>query len=67
MAERMPAWSLPHGRDCVPTIEHYLPLLVALGLCIDGQPVRALYTDWEYGSLALHSYAITGQEGRRHR
>ena len=52
--------SLPHGRDCVPTIEHYLPLLVVLGTCTDGKQVRPLYKDWEYGSLALHSYAITG-------
>jgi 4,5-DOPA dioxygenase extradiol len=51
-------WSLPHGRDCVPTIEHYLPLLVMLGTGIDEQ-VIPLYRDWEYGSLALHSYAVT--------
>jgi len=51
-------WSLPHGRDCVPTIEHYLPLLVVLGTAGD-EPVIPLYTDWEYGSLALHSYAVS--------
>jgi len=49
-------WSLPHGRNCVPTIEHYLPLLVALGTCIDKQ-VDVLYQGWEMGSLSLHSYA----------
>ena len=51
-------WSLPHGHDCVPTIEHFLPLLVALGTCLEGQQVRPLYKDWEYGSLALHSHAV---------
>ena len=50
-------WTLPHGRDCVPTIEHYLPLLVTLGTATD-EPVHPLYKEWEYGSLALHSYAV---------
>ncbi len=50
-------WSLPHGRDCVPTIEHYLPCLIALGAG-EGDPVRPLHEGWEYGSLALHSYAF---------
>ena len=48
-------WSLPHGRKCVPTIEHYLPLLVTLGACLDEQ-IIALYQNWELGSLSLHSY-----------
>ncbi len=51
-------WSLPHGRNCVPTIEHYLPLLVALGTGINEHIIR-LYDDWEYGCLSLHSYSIT--------
>jgi len=51
-------WSLPHGRNCVPTIEHYLPLLVMLGCCIDEQVVT-LYQDWELGSLSLHSYTTS--------
>jgi len=51
-------WSLPYGRDCVPTLEHYLPLLVTLGTCTDEQ-VIPLYEEWEYGSLALHSYTST--------
>ena len=45
-------WTLPHGRDCVPTIEHYLPLLVTLGTAID-EPVHPLYKEWEHGSLEL--------------
>jgi len=56
MSERMPAWFLAHGHDCVPTIEHYLPLLVTLGTCT-GEQITPLYRDWEYGSLALHSYS----------
>ncbi|RKZ68136.1 MAG: dioxygenase [Gammaproteobacteria bacterium] len=51
-------WTFPHGQDAVPTIEHYLPLLVMLG-CGSGKPVETLYSDWEYGSLALHSYAVS--------
>lgn len=49
-------WCLPHGREAVPSLEHYLPLLVTLGAA-EGEPVTPLYRDWEYGSLALHSYA----------
>ena len=49
-------WQLPYGRNCVLTVEHYLPLLVVLGTVGD-EPVLPLYEDWEYGSLALHSYA----------
>jgi len=53
-------WSMPHGRDAVPTIEHYLPLLVMLGCGESEKPVETLYDDWEYGSLAMHSYAVSG-------
>ncbi len=51
-------WSLPYGRKCVPTIEHYLPLLVMLGSCYH-EPVTALYQGWELGSLSLHSYTTS--------
>jgi 4,5-DOPA dioxygenase extradiol len=48
-------WSLPHGQDCVPTAEHYLPLLVAAGA---GEAPRCLHRDWHFGSLAIHCYAF---------
>ena len=48
-------WSLPYGKKCVPTIEHYLPLLIMLGACLN-EEIIPLYEDWEYGSLNLHSY-----------
>ncbi len=47
---------LPHGALAVPTWEHYLPLLVALGAA-HGEPVRPLLRAWDFGHLALHSYA----------
>jgi len=50
-------WSLPHGRDAVPTLEHYLPLLVTLGCSLNEAPMP-LYRDWEYGNLAMHSYRV---------
>jgi len=53
--------SLPSGHECVPTLEHYLPLLVALGAGND-ESVLPLYRNWEYGSLALHSYGLATSE-----
>lgn len=49
-------WSLPGGRESVPTLEHYLPLLVASGASLP-QPLTAVHRDWSHGSLALHVYA----------
>lgn len=48
-------WQFPHGKECHPTVEHYVPLLVALGAA-DGEPVRKLHRSWRYGSFALHAY-----------
>ena len=48
-------WSMPNGRECVPTMEHYLPLLVILGLN-KGKALAPFFRDWEFGSLAMHSY-----------
>lgn len=47
-------WSLPHGELCHPTLEHYVPLLVAAGAA--GAPLQPLHRAWSYGSLALHAY-----------
>ena len=50
-------WSFPHGREAVPTLEHYLPLLVVLGSGM-GRAATPLYRDWDYGNLALHSFEV---------
>lgn len=48
-------WLFPYGHECHPTLEHYAPLLVALGAA-DGEPVRALHRSWMYGTFALNAY-----------
>ena len=49
-------WNFPHGRDSVPTLEHYLPLLVILGMN-QAKPLTPIIRDWEYGNLSMHSYS----------
>ena len=51
-------WNFPHGRGCVPTIEHYLPLLVIVGMN-QGKLLTPIIQDWEYGNLAMHSYSTS--------
>ncbi|MEJ2435919.1 MAG: class III extradiol ring-cleavage dioxygenase [Pseudolabrys sp.] len=48
-------WSLPGGRESHPTLEHYLPLLVAYGAALPG-PLAPVHRGWSHGSLALHAY-----------
>ncbi len=50
---------LPHGRRAVPTIEHYLPWLVILGMA-GNEPaaLEPMFSDWAYGALALHSFEL---------
>lgn len=48
-------WQFPSGKECHPTVEHYAPLLVALGAA-DGETVRALHRSWMYGTFALNAY-----------
>jgi len=50
-------WQLPHGQRNVPTMEHYLPLLVIAGID-PGRPLQPILEHWCYGTLAMHSYAI---------
>ncbi len=50
-------WDLPHGRDAHPTVEHYLPLLTALGAAV-GEPCTPLLRHWAFATLALHGYAF---------
>jgi 4,5-DOPA dioxygenase extradiol len=47
--------SLPHGKRAVPTLEHYLPFLVAAGAA--GQDSASLFCDeWRYATLGMHCY-----------
>jgi len=50
-------WDLPHGRDAHPTLEHYLPLLTALGAAA-GEPFTPLLRHFAFATLALHGYAF---------
>ncbi|MDY6957007.1 MAG: class III extradiol ring-cleavage dioxygenase [Pseudomonadota bacterium] len=49
-------WHFPHGRRAHPTLEHYLPFLVALGAA-GGQGMQRIHRNWVFGTLALHAYA----------
>lgn len=46
---------LPHGRDAHPTLEHYTPLLVALGAA--GGTLTPVHRAWMMQTLGLHTYA----------
>ena len=48
----------PHARRAHPTVEHLMPLFVAWGAA--GPHARAydLHRTWQYGSMALHSFAF---------
>jgi 4,5-DOPA dioxygenase extradiol len=48
-------WQLPYGKQCHPTIEHYVPLLVMLGSAGD-EGIQTLHRAWMYGNFALHAY-----------
>lgn len=50
-------WLMPNGREAVPTLDHYLPLLVILGMAGD-EKLRLLHAGWGFGSLAMHSYGL---------
>ncbi|HEB97711.1 MAG TPA: dioxygenase [Sedimenticola thiotaurini] len=47
--------SLPSGSQCLPTVEHYLPLLTFLGSAAD-EAIVPLHREWAFGCLSLHSY-----------
>jgi 4,5-DOPA dioxygenase extradiol len=48
----------PHARHAHPTVEHLMPLFVALGAAGDGATARPLHASHEYGSLALDAFAF---------
>jgi 4,5-DOPA dioxygenase extradiol len=48
----------PHARHAHPTVEHLMPLFVALGAAGDAATARSLHASHEYGSLALDAFAF---------
>ena len=48
----------PHARRAHPTVEHLMPLFVALGAGTADAPVRSLHRSHEFGSLALDAFAF---------
>lgn len=48
----------PHARRAHPTVEHLMPLFVALGAAGDNASVRSLHRSHEFGSLALDAFAF---------
>ena len=48
-------WQFEHGKACHPTLEHYAPLLVAMGAAGD-EPMALLHQAWVYGSFSLNAY-----------
>lgn len=63
LARRLSAWDLPslfrykvlapHAEWAVPTAEHFVPLLVAMGAADDARRAERLYQAYAYGSLSL--------------
>jgi len=48
----------PHARRAHPTVEHLMPLFVALGAASDAPATRVLHRSHEFGSLALDAFAF---------
>jgi len=46
----------PHAERAHPSEEHFLPLLVAVGACAQGEAARVLEGGITYGALAMDSY-----------
>jgi 4,5-DOPA dioxygenase extradiol len=58
-AKKIPELLSPHdllmGSQAVPTLEHYLPFLVALGAA-NGDDAECFCDDWRFSNLSMHSY-----------
>jgi 4,5-DOPA dioxygenase extradiol len=48
----------PHANRAHPTVEHLMPLFVALGAAGDAPTVRQLHRSHEFGTLALDAFAF---------
>lgn len=51
----------PHARRAHPTPEHLLPLFFALGALQDGERLRPVHADTEFGSLAMEALLSSPQ------
>ena len=40
-------------RRALPTLEHYIPLIYAMGACVDGEAVTFPYEEMQHGSLSM--------------
>jgi len=49
--------ALVFGERAVPTLDHYLPFLVAAGAA-NGDNVKPFCNEWRFGNLAMHSYCF---------
>lgn len=56
----------PHAQRAHPTVEHFLPLLVAAGAAGNTADVTLLNGGIEHGVLSMDSYIFAGQEGVNH-
>jgi len=48
----------PHARHAHPTVEHLMPLFVALGAAGEAPQARAIHRSHEFGSLALDAFTF---------
>lgn len=53
-------WRFSNGKFCHPTIEHYAPLLFALGAAHD-ENMEVIHRNWMYGTYAMHAWATSNQ------
>lgn len=63
LAEKLETWDTeklfrydelaPYARDAVPTPEHFVPLLIAMGAADSGKKAKLLHRQYQYGSLSL--------------
>lgn len=53
----------PHAVRAHPTEEHFLPLLVAVGAALPGDPVGVIEGGTVYGMLSMESYVFGATEG----
>jgi len=52
----------PHARHAHPTVEHLMPLFVALGAAGEDPKVRPIHRSHEFGTLALDAFAFDGHD-----
>lgn len=48
--------ALPYGQVAVPTLEHYLPFLVAAGAADADDALTPFASEWRFGNLSMHSW-----------